>query len=235
MNGYNSEFDGNHDWDDRGDLAWNEHDWQQYLKQQGQEVIRFLSFYKKLKHQPTRLDEIAQLMGWDQEDWNNDVAAENNEPAPASEDQGIDLQSLEEDHSESEDLDPYTVHRHPVYIVTNGLYRAIRYNWRHLVKTDTHQLDGDTVMEFSQSLSDGEYQAMMGIHALDMGDFTLCVCHLKHALTSLNHSLGLLHGFPLKENRSCAQFHAETLPMLFDLRELWLRVMTECREVNRRR
>lgn len=230
MSGYNPEFDSDGDWDERGDLAWNEFDWQQYLKQHEQELARFLSLYRKMRHHPNRLDEIAHMMGWDREDWN---AGEINRGSPEA-DEAEATMDADDDSLDADDMDPYTVHRHPVYVVTRSLYNTLRNSWSHLVKSGKVTLDQSLVLEFANSLHAAEFQAMMAINALDMGDFTLCVTHMKSALAGLNQSLGLLQRLPLRENRDSAMFHAETLPMLFDLRELWLRVMSECREEHRR-
>lgn len=235
MSGYNPEFDSDGDWDDRGDLAWNEYDWQRYLKQSDQELHRFFSLYKKMRQHPNRLDEIARLMGWDREDWNaGEIANSKTEDAEASEDANIEG-FFDEEFSELDDMEPYTVHRHPVYVVTRALYQNIQLTWSELVHMeDVPKLEPGLVLDFTQSLQAGEHHAMMGINALDMGDFTLCVTHLKFALSAINSSFGFIQTLPTREHREYALFHADVLPILFDLRDLWLRVMMECREEHRR-
>jgi len=228
MSGYNPEFESDGDWEDRGDLAWNEYDWQRYLKQHDSELSRFLGLYRKMREHPNRLDEIAHMMGWDREDWNaGDIQRED-----AESDAGT--PSPEDDMLDAEEMDPYTVHRHPVFIVTRALYSTVRHHWNHLVKSQKAPLNVALVLEFTNSLNQAEHHAVMGVHALDMGDFTLCVTHLKNALAGLNLTLGLIQRLPSKESRECALFYADALPVLFDLRDLWLRVMNECREEHRR-
>ncbi len=232
MSGYNSEFDSDGDWDDRGDLAWNEYDWQKYLKQNDAEVVRFFSFYRKMRHHPNRLDEIARLMGWDREDWNA------GEIASSTPEGGLDNDtefSLDDEMLDIDDLDPYTLHRHPVYVVTKGLYNYLQTTWNDVVKGGkAPELTTALAVDFTSSLHNGELQAILGVSALDMGDYSLCVTHLKYALSAVNNSFGLIQQLPLRESRECAMFHAEGLPILFDLRDLWLRVMTECREEHKR-
>lgn len=222
---YHPDFESDGEWEDRGDLVWNEYDWQRYLKQNEVEMARFVSLYKKMRHHPNRLDEIARMMGWDREDWNAGEIA-------SSEDSTFE-EDLDE-RMEMDDFDPYTVHRHPVYVVTHALYDVVLQAWDYLIKNTQARVSSTLILDFSNKLHQGQYQAIMAVNALDMGDFTLCVTHLKHALSELNTSLGLIQKLPLRQSRDCAMFHADALPILFDLRDLWLRVMNECREEHRR-
>jgi hypothetical protein len=78
----NSESDGpsENEWDDRGELAWNEFDWENYLREQDEVLSRYLAFYEKFKDRADRIDHVAHLMGWDEESW----SAEEDELSPAS-------------------------------------------------------------------------------------------------------------------------------------------------------
>lgn len=217
----NYDFDSNPegDWEDRGDLAWNEFDWQHYLRQNEQEVVRFLSLYQKLKSQPNHLDDIAHLMGWDLSDWSMLDDFEENSEEPAQE------------STAEVDLSPYTVHRHPVYIATHSIYQLLRILWEHLLaNSDPQQLSGQLSWEFAKSVHAGELNALMAINALDVGDLALTVCHLKNALAALNHSLRIVQQIPTTACRDIPIFQREATTALFDLREIWLRVMNECRE-----
>jgi hypothetical protein len=69
MSGFEYDNDAEGEWEERGDLAWNEYDWQQYLKSNEKDIARFLALYQQLKHKQDHLDEIAHQMGWDREDW----------------------------------------------------------------------------------------------------------------------------------------------------------------------
>ena len=64
------EFEGSNegDWDDTGDLAWNESDWQVFLRNSDKEVVRFMTAYNQVKEQDDRLDAAASLMGWHRDD-----------------------------------------------------------------------------------------------------------------------------------------------------------------------
>lgn len=228
-----SEFDNfsEGDWENHEELAWNEFDWQQYLKKNETEIAKFLSYFHKLKTKNNHLDEIARHMGWDQEDWragelNDDDGPEGEADAGKSE--------LSPDPLGSK-LDPYTVHKHPVYIVTHGLYQNLFQSWEQFILEYQWALSPFFVSQFSASLHVGEFNAIMAINALDMADYNLTVCHLKNALTAINHTLGLAKRIPPKNPKLLQAFNTELTTSIFDLREIWLRVMADCREEHRRR
>src|SRR5271169_1153644 len=56
------------EWEENGDLAWNEFDWEVYLREQESAIHRYLGFYESLKAGPERIDEVADRMGWDRSD-----------------------------------------------------------------------------------------------------------------------------------------------------------------------
>ena len=80
------------------------------------------------------------------------------------------------------------------------------------------------------SLHRGEEQAVQAVHALDFGDYAMAVSLFKRALGALNGSLALVNNDLMTQNRVVQGWRDEALPRLFDLREVWLRVIAECRE-----
>ena len=54
----NSNPDGSpeHEWDERGELAWNEFDWERYLREQDEAIGRYLSHYEACRHSADRID-----------------------------------------------------------------------------------------------------------------------------------------------------------------------------------
>ncbi|WOO41198.1 hypothetical protein [Rubellicoccus peritrichatus] len=222
MSGYEFEGYSDGEWESHEELAWNEFDWQHYLKNNEREIADFLAHYHRLKHRPDHLDEIARVMGWDMEEW---TPGELNDPEAGE----------AEDAKEDEDfIEPYTVHKHPVYIVTHGLYQHLFQCWEHFTAQHHRSLSPILAGRLPASLHAGEINAVMGITALDMGDFNLTVCHLKNALSALNHTMTLIKQVSLKNTRHEALFQAECMGVLFDLREVWLRVMNDCREEEKR-
>lgn len=217
MSNYNYEGSGQDgDWDSGGELAWNEFDWQQYLKRNDAEQDRFLQFYLQLKHMPEHLDYVAQRMGWEVGEWN-----------PAEQAEGP---SIHEERSDPDELEPYTVHRHPVYVVTRALYLHLNNLCHAALEKPLHPLPTMQVLALTGSLHAGEMNAVMALNALDMGDYNLAVCHLKNALAALNHTMGVIQRM---EARTSHKFANDGLSVCFDLREVWLRVMRECREEAR--
>jgi len=212
------------DWDDRGDVAWNEFDWERYLRCQDDLLHRYLAFYESLKNHPERIDEVAHLMGWDTaprqaEPLEEAQAAANanlNLPAPVS-DQGF---------------EPYTVHRNPVYIATKAIFLSLKRSWERIAD-DGAKIPQPLALAMQTSLFRAEEQATLGIQALDLGDFAMAVSLFKRALRELNETLALAGRSDV--SRHFADWRETNLPRVFDLREIWLRVINECRhELGRR-
>mgnify|MGYP001373688497 FL=1 len=106
MSQYEFESNNEGEWDENGDIAWNEADWQKFLRKSDKEVSRFISAYNKSKNDPDRLDSIAGIMGWQNEDWASIDDIE------LDDEQMRQLKPL--DIEEVRHLDPYTIHRHPI-------------------------------------------------------------------------------------------------------------------------
>ena len=225
MSPYDYESGSDGDWDERGELAWNEFDWQQYLNRNHRDIERFLALYAKLRPQGDYLNEIARRMEWDHEEWSN-LDAGFDEPL----NDGIDASD-----PESEDYDPYTLEQHPVFIVTRGLYRDLRREWEKLMENPAGPISSGSVWKYAESLHTGEFNAILGVQALDMGDLALVVCHFKNALSAVNESLRILHLLADHKLNAIRGVAADARARLFDLREVWLRVMLDCREEIQRR
>ena len=120
------EFDGNNDgeWEDNGDIAWNEADWQKFLRKSDKEISRFIAAYNKSKEAPDRLDAIASIMGWQNEDWASidDVKWMRNRCDSSSSGHGGQAHGS---------LHPPPPHLH----FTSALYSYLRNAWEHLMRT----------------------------------------------------------------------------------------------------
>src|SRR5471030_2790305 len=88
------------EWDDRGDLAWNEFDWERYLREQDEAIHRYLGFYEAFRLSPDRIDRVAEQMGWEPQDTEGEPAAE--------------AETDEESAEFIEEDDVYTLHKNPV-------------------------------------------------------------------------------------------------------------------------
>ena len=217
------EYEGNNegDWDESGDLAWNESDWQIFLRNSDKEVARFMTAYNKVKDQDDRLDAAASLMGWHRDDWSSTDEIELDEN---------DLPVIKPvDIEEINNMDPYTIHRHPIYITSNALFSYLRASWEQLMRNNKEQNESDLVWGYSVSLADAEKHCIMAANSLDLGDFLLAVCHFKKAHSALNESMRINRLFKHHNPKKIRSYFEETNIRMYDLREIWLRVMSDCR------
>lgn len=227
MSNSNFESHSDGDWDDRGDLSWNEFDWQQFLKRHEEEIQRFIKLYDEHKGIPGHIDTVAHLMGWDAEDWAaNPGGPEDESGTPAD-------RAVEEDLKE-EDIDPYTLHRHPVYVVIRGLFRTLRLQFEEFQRYSADGVHSDLVWRYAEALNQTEVNSILGVQALDMGDYALSVCQFKIALSEINETFRLSARMPGLSGPGGLHFQRESRQRLFDLRETFLRVMADCREEIRR-
>lgn len=202
--------------------SWGESQWRGYLKTSDRETARFLSIYNSLKDKPNHLDEVATQMGWDSEDIS--LTDEFN-TVDADEDANLD----------DNETAPYTLHKHPVIVVTRALYRYLQQSWEHYLANDSSTVSPLICWKYAQSLQQGEINVLLSVQALDLGDFGLTICHLKNSLSALNQTLAVLDQLQHADADYLAAFRQEIRIRLFDLRELWIRVMSDCRTECRRR
>lgn len=224
MRNFDPDGPSENEWEERGDLAWNEFDWEKYLREQDDVLHRYLAFYEQLRGNPERLDEAAHLMGWDKEGWSSDSTDESGDDDASD--------STQEDRgAEASDFDsePYTLQKNPVFIATKAIYLSLKRAWER-VAAAPDRVPQPLALAFLSSLHRGEEQATLGIHALDFGDYAMAISLFKRALRELNLSLSLLDDKTVGHSRALTHFRQDAMHRLFDLREIWLRVMNECRQ-----
>jgi hypothetical protein len=71
------------------------------------------------------------------------------------------------------------------------------------------------------------------MQSMDMADYLLCVIHMKRALRGINMAMSLIPQM-MSSTRSAESYRSAFLGRLFDLREVSLRVMMDCREEEKR-
>ena len=218
MSNFDSDGAQENDWEDRGDVAWNEFDWERYLREQDEAVHRYLGFYEACKDSADRIDDVAELMNWG-------TTETEDEPAPEA---GGAIDG-EEDDDFAEGTDVYTLHKNPIFISTKALYLGLRRHWE-LAAGDNAKVPQPLALALLSSLHRGEEQAVQAIHALDFGDYAMAISLFKRALSGLNGTLALLNDNAAVNHRTVAAYREMALPRLFNLREIWLRVVHECRE-----
>ena len=219
----NPDSDGffDNDWDDCGELSWTEADWQKYLANQEKAVRDYIQTYDQLPASIDRVDEAARRMGWE--------LAETE--VPEALDDEDDEDSALEDANEVFDgpWDPYTLHRNPVYISTRALYLSLLAHWER-VAAQPGRVPPALGVTLQGLLYRGHEQALQAVQALEMGDYTLAVVLFKRALQELNLTLARLSEPDALATPLAQRFREYATPRLFDLREIWLRVMSECRQ-----
>jgi hypothetical protein len=208
------------DWDECGDVAWSEFDWEKYLQAQDDLLHRYLAHYETLRDNPARVDEVASLMGWDPgQRGNEDGATDRADAAEAA--------------GSGDGIDPYTFLKSPVFVATKALYLSLKRGWERIA-TDTAKVPQPLALALQTSLYRGEEHALLGVQALDFGDYTMAVSLFKRALRELNQTFALAREAG-QAGRQGAVWQEDATPRLFDLREIWLRVIHECRQVLERR
>ncbi len=223
MSNFETDGPSDNEWEDRGELAWNEFDWEKYLREQDDVIHRYLAYYEQLKGHEDRIDEAAHLMGWDEDSWSVDPsdttvreASEDAEPEPAP---GCD---------DGKD-EPYTLHKNPIFISTKAIYLSVKRAWENIA-TNGAKVPQALALQIHGSIYRGEEQAMLAIQALDFGDYAMAISLFKRALGELNRTFALLNGTGVAKLPSVVSYRQDAQPRLFDLREIWLRVMNECRD-----
>lgn len=217
----NQDSDGlfDNDWDERRELSWTEADWEGYLAEHETAVGDYLKHYEQLPAAPDRIDEVARRMGWDMQ-------------PGETEDVELETETDEEAPGFEEDFDLYTVHRNPVHIATKALYLSLLTNWDRIA-AHPERIHPAVALAVQSSLYRGREHALQAVQSLDMGDYSLAVCFFKRALRELNDTLARISSETDGNAGLMTRFREFATPRLFDLREIWLRVMAECRNAER--
>lgn len=219
-------------WDGKGELEWTERNWKQFLKDADAEIGRFIKIYQSLKGDSQRLDHTALGMGWDSEEWSAELEFESDESTEWV-DGALDD---EDDYDELDDSDPYTVHKHPLYVTSRALYALIAHYWKVLTLEMPGWVSAQDAVGFGEAVAGGECNAVMAIHALEMGDYNLVVVHLQRSLSALNENMRLFQKSITREDEMLNPSVVEEFQsFFFDLREVWLRVIRECRGTSEMR
>ena len=129
----------------------------------------------------------------------------------------------------SPDEDVYTLHKNPIFVATKAISLGLKRSWESLARQDP-TVPAPLAVAVLSSLHQTEEPATQAIHALDFGDYAMAVSLFKRALSGLNQTLALINHDDALRLAPVAAWRDEAQPRLFDLREIWLRVIAECRD-----
>lgn len=216
MNNYNSENYQDGEYEDKGDLVWDEFDWQDYLNRNKREIHKLLDVYKIARHDHQGyLEELAKFMGWTKID---SLDIDN-------------FSTIEETVDESDDDDfeaefePYTVHKHPLYFLSTSLFQYIRNHWEEHLAKNSISTSSIASWRLATSLNEGQTNVLAAIFSLDVGDYALTICQLKHSLNAINECFRVIQSIDTPQVK-------EIQTALFNLREILLKVVKDCRDYD---
>ena len=224
--------------DSPGALAWNEFDWEQYLREQDDAVFRYLGFYETFASDPERLTRISECMGWilpEEAEENAGAGADANDDASDADsdaDDGDDDDTDDDDYFHGFD-EPYTIQKNCVFVATRAIHLNLARAWERIAD-NAARVPQALALAYQASLHRGENNALLAIYALDCGDCAMAVSLFKRALGDLNRSLKLLDEKAAGHSPALAQYRERALAQIFDLREIWLEMIHECRHALER-
>ncbi|MBC2605512.1 hypothetical protein [Pelagicoccus albus] len=209
MGNYESDANPNNEWEDSWDSGLNEFSWEKYLRTETDQVKKYQAIYSKLIRSSNRLDEVALYMGW-----------QPNIEAPESEDSSAGNQVPEV---------PYTLHRHPLFVSSKALHGWLTEQWMRRVSLSPEAVDAASALSYQISLNESDYYGLLAVTALDMDDFALAIAYFKRGMSSLNAALSELKKFEALNIEPVSLYVKHARIRIFDIREIWLRVTSDCR------
>lgn len=206
MGNYESDANPNNEWEDSWDSGLNEFSWEKYLQNESDEIKKYQAIYSKLIRSFNRLDEVAMYMGWQQ---------------PASDESDQD--------TEDSGTAPYTLHRHPLFVSSKALHGWLVDQWRRRVSLSPEAVDAGTALTYQATVNESDYYGLLAVTALDVDDFALAIAYFKRGMASLNDALRILAELESLEIDSVSLYVKHARIRIFDIREIWLRVTSDCR------
>ena len=214
----NFDFDSNADgeWDDSWETIWNESDWERYLQSEEGQISQYQRLYAEFYNDLDRLDKVAKSMGWEVrgEQSANDVA-----------DTQLDIPQSE----------PYTLHKHPLYIANKALHRWLSENWKQEANKHSDRISNYSALSLQEAISKSDEYGLLAVTALDLADFSLATAYIKRGFAYLNVLLARLSSIDHCQRESLLEFVSQAKMRVFDIREIWLRVAADCRAASGQR
>ncbi len=210
MGQYESDSNSNNEWEDSWEADWSEFNWERYLQEEENEVAKYQTLYSKLIRSSNRLDEVALYMGWQAGRDSDDEGSQSRAVTPGQE-------------------RPYTLHRHPIFVSSKALHGWLIEKWGQHVSLCAGQCPARQALEFQSALADSDYHGLLAVTALEVDDYALAIAYFKRGMVSINKAFSLLNDFESQEIEPLNLYMKQARIRLFDIREIWLRVSSDCR------
>ncbi|MEM9159392.1 MAG: hypothetical protein AAGB46_10110 [Verrucomicrobiota bacterium] len=217
MADFDHESNPENDWEDGWETVLNEFDWERYLQKEQEEIAKYQKLYGKLIKSQNRLDEVALYMGWE--------TGSNASETPDHIDNALDAVPEQ----------PYTLHKHPLFIASKALHGWLTEKWTQHVSLCSDQISAPLTLRLQSALSQSDYYGLLAVTALDLGDYALAIAYFKRGLAAVNQSLSILNEIDELQIDPLPFYSKQARTRLFDLREIWLRVVSDCRHAMSRR
>lgn len=230
-NNYENFPEGDFNSEEFDELKWNEFDWQAYVRNSTSDIAKFVSLYVKHKNKPSCLEDIFKDMNWA-------VSIQDLYYLDSVDDEEADDDVIEFDNSiyssSTEEMipavgEPVTIHKQPLYVVTYGLYHYMHTCWSTFLETNPQHVNLNLFWTLAQTFMMGQHHALLSIQFMNDMDYSLCVCHAKFVVSSLNLTLKVISQLPLASSCFLISMQSELKRALFLLREIWLQVMNDNR------
>lgn len=214
MGNYEHDSHSESNWEDGWETNWNEFNWEHYLRREESEVSKYRKLYAKLIRSSNRLDEVALFMGWQHgaEDSVDTAETEPGEMPP-----------------------PYTLHKHPLFVSSKALHGWLLDKWAQNVELRSDRITSKQALSLHSAFNESDYYGLLAVTALDVNDFALAIAYFKRGMVAINQAFELLSELDSVDIDPLPMFLKHARTRLFDIREIWLRVSTDCRETISRR
>lgn len=241
MEDFDSNYYSEGEFDDSDELCWDEYRWQLFLMKRKVELAYFKKLYHDLRNEKLTWESLMKEMGWVVELNEENLSNEELDPESKQLSLGgnavfieitseiVPIDGEANNYSEIEDFyDPYTVHKHPLYVITEGIIGYIHEKYERLLRTKPQLLTGVLSWNIAKLLGHIRSEAISAFHAMDEGDYTLTVAHLKQCVAWINDFMKMLAQIQLKKSITLKKIRYAA----FDLRDVYIKAMTDCRECS---
>ena len=132
--------------------------------------------------------------------------------------------------------EPFTLHSHPLLLGSTALAHHIFSLYEGFLMEKREELslaDFSLFSTFARDLHFAQWYSVFALEAFNVQDLQLAAAHFKRSFSRAHRLLGALED--LAQVAPSLDFVLKGRPALFDLREIWLMAMRECRHAAHRK